>query len=78
MLKNITKILLYCYVENHFYPCFISFKKEKKNIYIKTKENMQQNTEFPRTCGLRHSWRFVRREQGGGLVCGLYNLYNVA
>ena len=44
MLKNITKILLYCYVENHFYPWFISFKKEKKNISIKTKENMQQNT----------------------------------
>ena len=20
---------------------------------------MQQNTEFPRTCTLRHSWRFV-------------------
>ena len=30
MLKNITKILLYCYVENHFYPWLISFKKEKK------------------------------------------------
>ena len=46
MLKNITKIFLHCYVENHFYPWF------KKNIYIKTKENMQQNTEFPRTCSL--------------------------
>ena len=28
----------------HFQPRFISFKKEKK-IDIKTKENMQQNTE---------------------------------
>ena len=65
MLKNITKIFLYCYVENHFYPWF------KKNIYIKTKENMQQNTEFPRTCSLCRSWRFVRSEQGGGFVCGL-------
>ena len=32
---------------------------------------MQQNTEFPRTCSLRHSWRFVRSEQGGGFVFGL-------
>ena len=71
MLKNITNILLYCYVENHFYPWFITFKKEKKNIYIKTKENMQQNTEFPRTCSLSRSWRFVHSEQGGGFVCGL-------
>ena len=35
------------YVDIHFQPWFISFKKEKKNIYIKTKENMQQNTEGP-------------------------------
>ena len=32
MLKNITNILLYCYVENHFYPWFILFKKEKKTF----------------------------------------------
>ena len=57
MLKNITKILLYCYVENHF--------------YIKNKENMQRNTDFPRTCSLCRSLRFVRSEQGGGFVCGL-------
>ena len=39
----------YAYVEIHFHPWFILFKKEK-NFHIKTKENMQQNTEFPRTC----------------------------
>ena len=72
MFKNVTKILLYAYVDNHFDPWFISFKKEKKNIYIKTKENMQQNTEFPRTCSLLRSWRrLVCCGQGGGFVCGL-------
>ena len=34
-----------CLLEDiHFQPWFILFKKEK-NIDIKTKENMQQNTE---------------------------------
>ena len=32
---------------------------------------MQQNTEFPRSCSLRRSWRFVPSEHGGGFVCGL-------
>ena len=32
---------------------------------------MQQNTDFPRTCSLCRSLRFVRSEQGGGFVCGL-------
>ena len=36
----------YAYVEIHFHPWFILFKKEK-NFHIKTKENLQQNTEFP-------------------------------
>ena len=39
----------YAYVEIHFHPWFILFKEEK-NFHIKAKENMQQNTEFPRTC----------------------------
>ena len=39
MLKNITNILLYCYVENHFYPWFISFKEEKKTFLLKPRRN---------------------------------------
>ena len=35
-------------------------------IYIRTKENMQQNTEFTRTCSLHRSWQqFVCCVQGG-------------
>ena len=58
----------YAYVEIHFHPWFILFKKEK-NFHIKTKENMQQNTEFPRTCSPH--WRFVCCVQGVVFICGL-------
>ena len=60
----------YAYVEIHFHPWFILFKKEK-NFHIKTKENMQQNTEFPRTCSPHCSWRFVCCVQGVVFICGL-------
>jgi len=48
-------------------------KERKKNIHIKTKENIQQNTVFARTSSLRRSWRFVCYVQGGGFVCGFQN-----
>ena len=35
------------------------YLRKKKNFHIKYKENMLQNSEFPRTCTLCHSWRFV-------------------
>ena len=60
----------YAYVEIHFHPWFILFKKEK-NFHIKTKENLQQNTEFPRTCSPHCSWRFVCCVQGVVFVCSL-------
>ena len=60
----------YAYIEIHFNPWFMLFKKEK-NFPIKTKENMQQNTEFPRTCSLHCSWRFVCCVQGVVFICSL-------
>ena len=60
----------YAYVEIHFHPWFILFKKEK-NFHIKTKENSQQNTEFPRTCSPHCSWQFVCCVQGVVFVCSL-------
>ena len=64
------KLSRYAYVEIHFHPCFILFKKEK-NFHIKTKENLQQNTEFPRTCSPHCSWQFVCCVQGVVFVCSL-------
>ena len=60
----------YAYVEIHFHPWFILFKEEK-NFHIKAKENMQQNTEFPRTCSPHCSWQFVCCVQGVVFVCSL-------
>ena len=60
----------YAYAEIHFHPWFILFKKEKI-FHIKTKENLQQNTEFPRTCSPHCSWRFVCCVQGVVFVCSL-------
>ena len=58
----------YAYVEIHFHPWFILFKKEK-HFHIKTKEKLQQNTEFPRTGSPHCSWRFVCYVQGVVFVC---------
>ena len=61
----------YAYVrEIHFHLWFILLKKEK-NFHIKTKENLQQNTEFPRTCSPHCSWRFVCCVQGVVFICSL-------
>ena len=60
----------YTYVEIHFHPWFILFKKGK-NFQIKTEENLQQNTEFPITCSPHCSWRFVCCVQGVVFICGL-------
>ena len=46
MLKNITKIILYCYVENHFYPWFISFKKEKTTFILKPRRTCNKTLSF--------------------------------
>ena len=62
----------YAYVEIHSHPWFILIKKEK-NFHIKTKENLPQNTEFPRTCSLHCSWRFVCCVQGVVFVRSLWS-----
>ena len=40
MLKNITKIFLYCYVENHFYPWF------KKTFILKPRRTCNKTLSF--------------------------------
>ena len=69
---NVEKKLNYRYAYIEIIFILRSFYlRKKKNFHIKTKENLQQNTEFTRTCSLRHRWRFVCCVQGAVFVCGL-------
>ena len=59
----------YAYMYKFIFILGSFYLRKKKNFHIKTKENMQQNTEFPRTCSPH--WRFVCCVQGVVFICGL-------
>ena len=62
----------YAYVEIRIFIRGSFYLRKKKNFHIKTKENLQQNTEFPGTCSSLHrSWLFVCCVQGVVFVCSL-------